>query len=133
MAGDPVTETQVYFVTSPEYDCYIDYVPEFGTGPRGTTRDWKEIVATSKREAVSIAVREWLAERRDRYALDDNWCSTQRADGLCPFTGIRAELAVCGHGVKQPADKSWLTFDPDCDEWWCSECHAEFLRGDFDE
>jgi hypothetical protein len=119
---------RVYWVTSPEYDVYIDYFPEFGSGPRGTTEDWLEVEASSKREAVSIAVKQWLAERRERYALDDNWSSSRKADGLCPFTGVRAEIAACPHGTEMPLGFYGDGWEDQHDEWWCDQCRADWLN-----
>jgi hypothetical protein len=105
-------ELHEWFVTSPEYT-YVEIVCEYG-GPSYSTRDWEQVQARTAREAVSIAVKKWLAAP----GYEDNWCRYQRADGKSPFTGIRAEIARCEHGVEMPLGFS--------DDFWCDECQARW-------
>src|SRR5437867_69300 len=93
--------------------------------------DWEQCQAETAREAISIVVRQWLdpwvtcpvchgvAEVPDANFLchkcrgkgvvrdpwkRDNYCLGRKLDGLSPWTGIRAEIAVCPHGVEMPLD-----------------------------
>ncbi len=107
-------ELHEYFVTSPDYT-YTEYIEGLYGGPQYTVNDFEQVQARTKREAVSIAVKTWLAEKR--YG-DENWSQSQRSDGLCPFTGVRAEVAVCEHGVEMP-----LGF---ADDFWCDQCQTQY-------
>lgn len=113
-----LADLKVYWVETPEYETYLDYFPEFGTGPRGTVRDFLEVQAHTKRQAVSIAVNQWLAAGKEKYSYDPYYAVGRKQDGLCPWTGIRAEEAKCSHGVPMPVD-----FDGD---FWCDECQKDW-------
>ena len=77
-----------YYVVSPEYEMYSDQdePPEWGC-------DVVEVEAGTKREAVVIGVRRLLGSRHQ------TWPKLNRMDERSPFAGMRAELAVCGHGI----------------------------------
>lgn len=74
----------LWFVVSPQYS-YTEVLLDDGTGPSYPTCDYAEVEAGTRREAVSLAVKQWLSER------GDSWPARQKSDGLCPFTGVRAE------------------------------------------
>jgi hypothetical protein len=101
-----MNKIKVYAVVTPEYVTY----PSTAIEQEEYGRDYLEIEAFSKREAISIAVKEWLNEKR-------SYCKDQRQDNACPFTGVRAEEIVCPHGVSMPAG-----FDGDI---WCAVCKKE--------
>jgi hypothetical protein len=120
-----VATPRVWWVTSPTYS-YIEYVPgmEPPCGPTYDTTDWVEVTAATRREAVTIAVKGWLAEK-NRWS-EQNWCQQQRADNASPFTGVRAEPAECPHGAEVPVgywDDGW---EDEHDEWWCDVCRQEW-------
>lgn len=79
-----------YEVTSPEYEQVYDRIMHYDLTAPGV--DWMLVEAHTAREAVSIAVKAWLKEPA-------SWSASQKRDALCPFTGVRARLAVCEHGV----------------------------------
>ena len=138
-------ELHEWFVTTPEYETVEDRID--GYTLYGTGRDWEQVQARTAREAVQIAVREWLDPWvtclrcagsgggddgplrcitcwgrgivRDPMKRD-NYCASRKADALCPWTGVRADIAECPHGVEMP-----LGFE---DDFWCDECQAEWDR-----
>jgi len=89
MSGRPGRRARVtrpYYVLSPEYPSGGGEFepPEYGC-------DCIEVEAKTKREAVRLGTRKLLESHR-------SWPSTNRRDGSSPFVGMRAELAICGHG-----------------------------------
>lgn len=78
-----------WLVVTPEFS-YTEYVCAEG-GPTYTVCDVIEIEAENRRDAIALGVMEMLKGGRqgkyDRY----QWCRDQRADGLCPYDGVRAE------------------------------------------
>lgn len=72
-----------WFVETPTYP-YHEVVLEDGSGPTYDVADFLEIDAPTRREAISAAVKQWLAERWD------NYCRTRVSDRLNPFKGIKA-------------------------------------------
>lgn len=102
-----------YYVFSPEYQTYPAgwmEPPEYGA-------DYVEVEAQNKREAVRLAVKKILSEQNRSYA------EYNRSDGVPPFAGYRAELAVCPHGSPyfivvngKPVYTDWC--------WGCKEISA---------
>ena len=132
----------MYWVTTPEYQTVEDRIDHYTLYGRGT--DWECVRASSAREAVRVQVRVWLdpwvtchkchgvAEVPDAHFLcstcrgrgvvrdpwkRDNYCLGRKLDGLCPWTGVRAEVARCDHGIEMPLD-----FE---DDFWCDQCRAQ--------
>ena len=86
---------KLYLVTTPEYGVKMVLLDD-GTGPTEWGCDAMQVLAHNKREAVQTAVRLWVK------GIDPEWksswgrkprgyCERQKDDGLCPWTGIRAE------------------------------------------
>lgn len=76
-----------YFVTTPTYPV-SEYV-EHMLAQVYDASDWLEVKAPTRREAVRLAVKEWFAESYTRG--NGNYVQRQKDDGLCPWTGIRAQ------------------------------------------
>lgn len=72
-----------YVVTSPKFSV-VEWVCEFG-GPTYDICDYAEVEASSRREAVKLAIKQWDSES------GDHWPEIQRSDGKCPMTGVRAK------------------------------------------
>lgn len=77
-----------WFVTTPTYA--VREYEEHMLAQVYDASDFEEIDATTRREAVSLAVKQWLASGTGRYS-EDNYCQRQRSDGLSPYTGVRAQ------------------------------------------
>jgi hypothetical protein len=107
-------EQHVYSVITPVYSVMEIVIDNMG--PTYDVQDWVDVVATSKREAVQIAVRDWLTENLPY--RDKNYVQDRKRDGLCPWTGIRAEIMRCPHGVECP-----IGFK---DDFWCDQCQEEW-------
>lgn len=82
-----------WLVITPEYS-YTEIVCAEG-GPTYTACDVIEIEAETRRDAIALGVMEMLKGGRTRGIIGwydaYRWCLDQRADGLCPYTGVRAE------------------------------------------
>lgn len=115
--------THVYEVISPEWGEKIPILDD-GSGPTEYQCSWQLVRATSKREAISIGVKRWLAEPYKRYSR--NYCQVQKDDGCNPFTGIKASIFACPHGVE------W-TLEDEPEEAWCDECRAEEAKHDLED
>ena len=79
-----------YYVISPEYESAAGSYeppepPEYGC-------DVVEVEARTRREAIALGVGELLKSRCR------TWPKQNREDNRSPWTGMRAEVAVCGHG-----------------------------------
>lgn len=107
----------LWHVTTPKYT-YIERVLDDGTGPFHEGVDWKEVETPTRRDAIIIAVREWLVEAP--YGYDVNYCVQRRRDGLNPYTGVTAksdgELKLKAHEDGPPA---WYD-----DDEWCMNTEA---------
>jgi len=104
----------VYEVVTPTYTVMEIVIDNMG--PTYDIKDWTSVEASSKREAVQIAVREWLNEKC--LYNEANYVQSRKKDGLCPWTGIRAEILKCPHGVEMPVGFS--------DDFWCAQCEADW-------
>lgn len=80
-----------WYVITPE--CSRVDVVVAGQGPLEYWHDVVEVMAPTRREAIRKGVREMLAD-----SARFTWVHDQRGDGMCPYTGVRAEAAVCAHG-----------------------------------
>lgn len=107
----PLIKLNPYWVTSPEYGVLIPILDD-GSGPIEYGCDVEEVWAPNKRDAIKIAVKKWRTERG--WWSNRNYVHDRMADGLNPFVGIKAELAMCGHGV--------VTF------YECKECDDEWTK-----
>ena len=99
-----------WFVTTPMYQ-YTEYVEHMAC-PSYDIADFEEVEAETRREAVQIAVRKWLTER-------DTYCHGRKSDGLCPWTGVRAEsVDECKAAAQAagPPEPGWIWTD-DPEEW----------------
>lgn len=108
-----------WFVTSPVYP-YHEVVLEDGSGPTYDISDFTEVDAPTRREAITAAVKEWLAERSDNYAC------ARRSDGLSPFVGVKAvSVAEAKAETLESGPPDWV---PDSCET-CAEWHeSDTLR-----
>ena len=79
-----------FYVSSPDYTTggYIGDPPE----PPEYGADCVEVRAHTKREAIVLGVRLMRKQRR-------SWAEENISDGRPPWEGIRAEEAICEHGV----------------------------------
>jgi len=99
-----------WWVWTPEFP-YVEPVLEDGTGPTYYTRDQVCVDANTKKKAISLGVKLMLAKGME-------YVDRQRGDGLCPYTGVDAESAICKHGrCECDCERN------DCD--YCEECEAE--------
>ena len=115
-------EERLYWVITPEYE-YSEYLDGWAVD-RYSLKDCVEIVATSKRDAVSKAVTEMLADKYSEY------CKNRKRDNLNPFVGVQAMLAECGHGVAFKLDDE--EYAADC--WVCHEIfHHEEIGKEADD
>ena len=76
-----------YLVLTPEFD-YTEVIMD-GMGPSYTVRDYVEVVAKNKKDAVALGVQHMLNRRYpdgDRY----QYVHDQRSDNCSPYTGVRA-------------------------------------------
>jgi hypothetical protein len=78
-----------YEVLSPEMGA-VQPVTDDGEGPMEYWCDWVMVLATNKRDAMIQAIKhpdfkEWRQEARDA--------------NINPFSGVKATLALCEHGV----------------------------------
>ena len=94
-------------VVSPEMMTYrggeID-PPEYGCA-------WGVFVGKTKREAIVAAI------KSDEFEAH---VSEARGDAVNPFSGVKAQLARCQHGV------CWnCNYDEDVDSSGCADCDAE--------
>ena len=107
-----------YYVVSEEHITYRSCSeppepPEYGC-------DVYEVFASNKREAVIAGVQIALQQNRS-YALDN------RRDGINPFAGYHAELAVCPHGRDHfMIVEGRVVYPDDCPE--CNAEHAALLK-----
>lgn len=76
-----------YLVLTPEFD-YTEIVNEYG-GPTYTVRDFVEVIAKNKKDAVALGVKYMLTHR---YSSDQDYTYVhdQRSDDASPYTGVRA-------------------------------------------
>ena len=107
---DPVPEAlrdsqHYYSVLTPEV-CEVVPILDDGTGPTECWRDWALVIASTRREAVTKAVKAWLCGN-DPDVLGGtgrmwgrSYCERQRDDQLSPWTGVRAEIMRCEHGYE---------------------------------
>jgi hypothetical protein len=76
-----------WYVVTPEYS-YVVPVLDDGTGPLEYEADVIEIEAETKRDAISLGVKEmlrgWVGGCRYR------WCLEQRMDDCSPYSGVKA-------------------------------------------
>lgn len=108
MSAETKTMTH-WFVASPSYP-YHEVVLDDGTGPTYDISDFTEVDAPTRRDAITTAVKEWLAER------GDNYVQQRRSDGLSPFAGVKA-VSV--------AELKAETFESGPPEWaadFCDTC-----------
>lgn len=84
---------------------WIVYTPNFtvterilddGTGPSYDIADAIEIEAKTKRDAIALGVKAMLDGREYEY------CRSQREEGLCPYTGVKA-MGFYSSGIAIPA------------------------------
>jgi hypothetical protein len=104
-----------YLVYSPSYETYSACYdppepPEYGA-------DCVEVEAKSKREAVIAGVKLMLQQRRS-FAQDN------LSDRLPPWAGIKAELAVCGHGYPHFQIVNGKAVYQEC--WGCNAASDRF-------
>ena len=76
-----------WFVITPNYT-YVERILDDGTGPTFEASDVIEVVADTRREAISKGVKEMLNRPK---SFDFKYMHSQRADNACPYTGVRAE------------------------------------------
>lgn len=96
-----------YIVYTPTYTHYYSL---WSLEPPETVCDVVCVEASTKREAKVIAVREMRKQGLD-------WVLDQQSDGASPFTGLKADLATCEHGV------CWCDLCSSKDSWSeCKEC-----------
>lgn len=76
--------TPRWWVVTPTFE-YHDLISQEIGGPIYEERDVIEVEAETAREAVRVGVRLMLGSRYYQY------CRDQRAEGLCPYTGVKAE------------------------------------------
>ena len=78
---------RTYLVLTPEFD-YTEVIMD-GMGPVYTVRDYVEIVARNKKDAVALGVKHML---NSRYPDGDHYqyVHDQRSDHCSPYTGVRA-------------------------------------------
>ena len=77
------TPNKKYLVISPEIGQIIPVMDD-GAGPTEYIRCVAEVEASSKRKAISLAV---------KHPDMKEWVMRQRGDGLSPFIGLKGELA----------------------------------------
>lgn len=73
-------------VVTPEYD-YTEPILDDGSGPNYSVRDYIEVEARTKRDAIILGVRAMTQAGWRVYP----WVYDQRSDNCCPFTGVIAE------------------------------------------
>lgn len=119
-----------YSIETPEYETSpMRYDPP---EPPEHGRDWALVVATSAREAVTVAVKAWLKGEtacvydgpRPKW-MGDTYCERQRQDGCNPFTGVRAQVMRCEHGFEFRGPIRELTDAHERGHDVCPECDAE--------
>ena len=76
-----------YLVLTPKFD-YTEWINEYG-GPTYPVRDFVEIVAKNKKDAVALGVKYMLTHR---YSKEQGYkyVHDRRSDGLSPYVGVRA-------------------------------------------
>lgn len=76
-----------WYVVTPEYD-EVDVICD-GQGPIETVADIIEIEAETKRDAISLGVKEML---KPWYGKGEHfkWCKYQRSDNASPYAGVKA-------------------------------------------
>ena len=77
---------KLWYVVTPMFS-YTEWVCAEG-GPTYDVADVIEVEAETARDAVKLGVKAMLADHR-RF----NYCHDARQDGVCPYTGVRAEPA----------------------------------------
>lgn len=75
-----------YEVISPEM---VDY-GYWAEPPEPPFRGWALVEARNKKDAIRLSVKEPYMQE---------WVERARQDGINPFAGLKAELAICEHGV----------------------------------
>lgn len=79
-----------WYVVTPEYDTVVP-VLDFGQGPIERGADVIEIEAETRRDAITLGVKEMLRLSRGHAGFKFDWCRTMQSDGSSPFTGVYAE------------------------------------------
>lgn len=76
-----------WYVVTPEYGTKINIGLDDGTGPMEYSADVIEIEAETRRDAVTLGVKEMLRVGRRG---DFKWCLDARRDGVSPYAGVKA-------------------------------------------
>ena len=80
-----------WLVLTPEYGVVIP-VLDYGQGPVEYGCDGIEIEAETRRDAISLGVREMLKGGKGGHGrgMRYQWCRDQRSDGVSPYAGVTA-------------------------------------------
>jgi hypothetical protein len=82
-------------VYTPDYGIVVPVTDE-GQGPTEYGCDVIEIEADTRRDAITLGVKEMLKGRSGGHGLGMcfQWCLDQRSDNANPWAGVKAELIV---------------------------------------
>lgn len=115
MSTKSVTRPRVlkhWMVVTPEYQSLSEYIDGYSLYEPAC--DVVSVEAYTKREALIAGVAEMRRKKLE-------WIRDQESDKASPFSGLKAESALCSHGY------CWCDICTDKPEWSeCKECMIEW-------